>query len=90
MSAIAAEIQQRGIEQHRILQEGEMADIGQDQQAGARYGRSDIFGVLAPDPFVMIAIHDQDGRLDGAELRIRPVRLVAAHILPICSWKVSY
>ena len=58
---IAEEIQQRGIEQDWILQEGEMADIGQDQQAGAGNCCGDIFRVLALDAFIMVSIHDQDG-----------------------------
>ena len=49
MLPIAEEIQQRGIEQDWILQEGKMADIGQDPQAGARNCCGDIFRVLALD-----------------------------------------
>ena len=42
---ITEEVQQRGVEQHRVLQEGEMADIGQNQEAGAGNRRGDVFGV---------------------------------------------
>jgi hypothetical protein len=60
-SPIAEEIQQRSIELDWILQEGKMADIGQDQQASARNRCSDIFRVLALDAFIMVSIHDQHG-----------------------------
>ena len=89
MLPIAEEIQQRGIEQDWILQEGKMADIGQDPQAGARNCCGDIFRVLALDAFIMVSIHDQDGRPDGAELRIRPIRLVLPHLADLFL-KASY
>jgi hypothetical protein len=77
---IAEEIQQRGIEQDWILQEGKMAGIGQDQQAGAGNCCGDILRVLALDAFVVVSVHHQDRRADGAELRIRPIRLVLPHL----------
>ena len=77
---IAEKIQQCGIEPRRILQKRKMAGIRQDQQAGAGNGCCDIIGVLALDAFIMVAIHDHDRRFDGAELRVRPVRLVLPHL----------
>ena len=66
-----------------------MADIGQDPQAGARNCCGDIFRMLALDAFIMVSIHDQDGRPDGAELRIRPIRLVLPHLADLFL-KASY
>ena len=44
---VAEEMQDREIELVGVLQEGEMAHVRQDEQAGVRDGRGDIFGVGA-------------------------------------------
>jgi hypothetical protein len=47
-------MQQRHVEQRGVLQEGEVTDVGQDQQSGARDRGSDIFGVRALDRLVVV------------------------------------
>ena len=44
-----------------------------------RNGGGDMFGMLALDRFVMVAVHDQDRQLDRSELCVRPVRLICPH-----------
>ena len=63
-----------------VLQKGEMADVGQDQQPRMRDRRGDIFGVLALDRLVVIAVDDEDRRVDRLELRVAPVRLLGPHL----------
>src|SRR5271166_6834043 len=77
---VAEEMQDREIEHLRVLQEGEMAHVRQDEETGMRDGRRDIFGVLALDRLVMVAVDDQDGRVDRRELSVRPIRLVPPHL----------
>src|SRR5271157_2786438 len=62
---VAEEMQDREIEHLRVLQEGEMAHVRQDEETGMRDGRRDIFGVLALDRLVMVAVDDQDGRVEA-------------------------
>ncbi|NWA81761.1 hypothetical protein HX783_03150 [Pseudomonas sp. D2002] len=61
------EVQQCGIEQRRVLQEGEVAGVRQNQQPGAGNGRGDVLGVFALDRFVMVAVHHQDRGLDARQ-----------------------
>src|SRR6202047_3940367 len=68
-------MQQREVEQLRILQEREVAGVGQDQEAGVRDGRGDVFRVLALDRLVVIAVDDEHRRRDRLELRVAPVGL---------------
>jgi hypothetical protein len=56
-------------------QEGEMARVRQDQEAGVRNGCRDIFGVRPFDRLVMVAVDDEDWRVDRLELIVGPVRL---------------
>jgi hypothetical protein len=55
-------VQDGEIELPRILQKGEMACVGQDQQPRVRDHRRDIFGVLTLDRLVMVAVGDEDWR----------------------------
>ena len=57
-----------------------MAHVGQDQKAGVWDRRCDIFGVCALDRLVVVAVNDDNGRVDRLELRVGPVRLVGPHL----------
>ena len=62
--AVVEKMQQRRVEQRGVLQEGEMAGVGQDQQSGARDRGSDIFGVRALDRLVVVAVRHRHWRSD--------------------------
>src|SRR6202022_190448 len=70
----------RGIEPPRILQKGKTACVGQDQQPRVRDHRRDIFGVLTLDRLVMVAVGDENWRVDRLELRIAPIGLFGPHL----------
>ena len=49
----AQEMQDREIEKFRILEKGEMAGVGKDQEPGVWDGGCDVFRVFALDGFVV-------------------------------------
>src|ERR1700674_4535751 len=76
---IAQEMQDCVVEESRVLQEREMARVGQDKQSGAGERCGDVFRVLALDRLVVVAIHHCHRGGDRLELRVRPVRLARPH-----------
>ena len=68
------------VELVRVLQEGEMAHVRQDEQARVGNDRGDIFGMGAVDRLVVVAVDDEDGRLDRLELGVGPVGLAEPHL----------
>jgi hypothetical protein len=54
---LAEEAQDRVVECDGILQECEMADIGEDQDSGAWNRCGDIVGMLPLDALVVLAVH---------------------------------
>jgi hypothetical protein len=77
---VAEEMQQGCIEQRGILQEGEVACVGQDQQSGSRARGGDVFRVRALDRLVVVAVSHQHRRADRLQLCVRPVRLSLLHL----------
>src|SRR5258708_3312564 len=77
---VSGEVQDSEIKLPRALQKRKMARIRQDQQPRVRNRPRDIVGVLASDRLVMIAVDDEDRRVDRLELRIAPVRLFCPHL----------
>jgi hypothetical protein len=57
-----------------------MADIGEDQDLGARNRCGDMVGMLPLDSFVMLAVHHPHRYPNLAQLGIGPVRLGFPHL----------
>src|SRR6202044_2577042 len=72
-SFVAEEMEDREIELARVLQEGEVAHVRQNEQAGVRDGRGDVFCMRPLDRFVMVAVDNENGRVDRLELIVGPV-----------------
>src|SRR4051794_1337901 len=64
------EMQQRLVEAFRVLEEGEMAGLRQDQEARTGNVRGDELGVLALDSLVTVAIDDPGRRGDGSQIAL--------------------
>src|ERR1700716_527491 len=76
---VPKKMQDGEVELPRVLQKREMACIRQDQQPRVRDRRGDRIGVLAFYRLVMIAVNDEDRRVDRLQLRVAPVRLLRPH-----------
>jgi len=74
-------VQQGFIEQGRVLQKGEMANIWQNQFSCYGNEPRHTICILALDEFIAVAIHDPSGHLDAAQLLVREVRLAVPHRL---------
>jgi Protein of unknown function, DUF488 len=60
------------IELVRVLQEGEMAHIRQDQEPGVRDDCGDLFRMRLLDRLVVVAVDDENGCVDRLELIVGP------------------
>src|ERR1700750_2671983 len=76
---VAEEMQDGEIELVRVLQEGEVACVRENEQPSMRNGRGDIFRMRPFDRLVVVAIDDENGRVDRLQLIVGPVRLVRPH-----------
>ena len=73
-------MQQGCVEQRGVLQEGEVACVGQDQQSGSGDSGGDVFRVCALDRLVVIAVSHQRRDADRLQLGVCPVRLSLPHL----------
>src|ERR1700691_1840344 len=77
---VAQEMQDGEIELVRVLQKREVARVWQDPQPSMGGGRGRIFRMRPFDRLVVVAVNDEDGRVDRFQLIIGPVRLVRPHL----------
>ena len=74
----------------RILQEGEVADVGLDEKAGVRRPVRHLARLVVGDHLVVVGIDDPGGDFDLREIGASSNAAALFHILVICARKALY